>query len=85
MNTEPTERQREVLAAIASYHKQHKVAPSREDLRVMVGVKNAGSISRAMEFLLRHGLVMHTSGVPRSLHLTQAGRRALKGGSNGKA
>lgn len=58
MTAEPTERQREVLAAIASYHKKHKVPPSREDLRQATGVKHLNSIVRHIQLLSMKGLVM---------------------------
>lgn len=78
MNTEPTERQREVMQAIASYHKQRGYAPSFRDIQQATGYKAIKSVQNHVRYLSRKGLVGSDPGIVRSLHLTKAGETVLK-------
>lgn len=74
-----TDRQREVMKAIADYDKANNFAPSIRNIQEITGHANVKSIQDFLTALARKGLVEKAAGCPRSLHLTKAGKDALKG------
>lgn len=72
-----TERQRDVLRAIDKLWRIKSYAPSVRELGETLGINQPYGVIKHIAALRRQGLVATEPSVPRSLTLTEAGRRLL--------
>ena len=79
MRSEPTDRQVEVLRLIADHTATKGYAPSLADLRDALRVASLNTPRDHVQALVAKGLVEVTPRVARSVRVTAAGRRVLRG------
>lgn len=72
-----TPRTRQVLAAIDTLCRQIGYPPTVREIGQAVGLASSSTVHGHIDKLQRLGLVAH-AGLPRTLRLTEAGRRALE-------
>lgn len=75
--SEPTPRQRDVLAAIDAYSKGHGYAPSVRALLEPLGLSSTNGIAEHLERLEANGLIVRDRRVARSIRITRRGREWL--------
>lgn len=72
-----TPRTRQVLAAIDALTRQLGYSPTVREIGNAVGLASTSTVHGHIDRLQRLGLIAH-EGLPRTLRLTEAGRRALE-------
>lgn len=72
-----TPRRRQVLAAIDTLRRQLGYSPTVREIGQAVGLASSSTVHRYIDTLHQLGLVEH-KGLPRTLRLTEAGRRELE-------
>lgn len=72
-----TPRRRQVLAAIDTLRRQLGYPPTVREIGQAVGLASSSTVHRYIDRLQRLGLIAH-EGLPRTLRLTEAGRRELE-------
>lgn len=72
MRLDPTERQRELLAALERLHRAKGYPPSIRELRDEVGVSSTSTVHRHVTILESHGLVERLPRAHRTLRPTAA-------------
>ena len=66
-----------VLRAIQSLRVTSDFSPSYDEIAKSVGLKNRASVHYHVKGLIEEGLLLSRPNIPRSLHLTDAGKEKL--------
>lgn len=76
----PTERQREVLKAVAAFQQKHGFAASIRELGDRLNIKSSNGVAQHLQALITKGFLKRKRLTARTLSLTNAGRREIDHG-----
>lgn len=68
---------KQILIFVSNYLEKNRYAPSYDDIMEELGLKSRSSVGSSVKPLLKHGLLGST-GEPRTLHITDKGKRYLR-------
>lgn len=72
-----TERQHETLRTVDAFQREHGYSPTVREIQELTFSSSPSNIHDRLAILRDHGFVTWVAGSPRTLVLTDAGRRAL--------
>lgn len=76
-NTQPTERQKEVLNTIAGFSAKNGYPPTLRELADILGVTSTNGVHDILVALEKKGLIVITKRISRGLQITEAGKEHL--------
>jgi hypothetical protein len=68
---------RAILVAVRDYWAQHGIAPTYRELCEMTGRASVGGLHFSMVHLIENGYLTHRHSLPRTLKLTEKGKKEI--------